>query len=93
MGVYFTECGPAAQDVARLHVGALVGVGAHGDEVAVEERDHARVGERGLVEHVAPVAPHGGERQEDGAVARPRFGEGGIGKELPVDLGGAIGAR
>ena len=84
---------PAAHVVAAIHVGVAVVVHADGDEVLVDRRDDPRVRVAGLVHHVAPVAPHGGEGEEDRAPEPASLREGGLAPRAPLDLGGAVGPR
>ena len=84
---------PAAHVVAAVHVGVAVVVHADGDEVLVDDGDDARVGVAGLVHDVAPVAPHGGEREEDGAPEPASFRERGLAPGAPRDLARPVGTR
>src|SRR5204863_3854939 len=54
---------------------------------------HRGIPVRGLVHHVAPVAPDGLEVEEDEALLLPRAGEDRVGVALPPDGGRLPGAR
>ena len=72
--------------VARVHVGPLVAVHLHAHEVRVEVRGQRRVLVRLAVHHVAPVAPHRADVEEDGPVRRARRREGLLRPFLPECL-------
>ena len=82
--------GPAAHIVAAVDVGTQVVVHPDGHERLVERLDHVVVGERGLVHDVAPVAPDGGDGEEDGPVLAPGLDEGLLAPEVPLDLVGLV---
>ena len=82
---------PAAHVVAAVHVGVAVVVNTDGHEVLVDGGDHAGVGIARLVHDVAPVAPDGGERQQDGAPELVSLGERRLTPRAPLDLVGAVG--
>ena len=83
---------PAAGVVAGVEVRPHIGVDADGDEAAAHELDDPRVGVAGLVHHVAPVAPDGGDREQQRLVLGAGALEG-LGAPLePGDLVGAVGA-
>ena len=77
---------PAAHVVAAVHVRVAVVVHADGQEVLVDRGDHARVRVARLVHDVAPVAPHGREREEDRAPEPASLREGGLAPRAPPDL-------
>ncbi len=83
--------GPAAHVVASVDVGPLVVIDADGDEPLVDELDDLLVRVGRLVHHMAPVAPDGGDAQEDGLVLLLRLLERLRPPRPPADLVGAVG--
>src|SRR5256884_3346983 len=89
--------------VAGVHVGPLVAIDLDAHEIAVQERGHLWILVRLAVHHMAPVAPHGADVQQDRLVlaARPRQRRlaprgpmhrlGGGGLPVPRGLGGGGG--
>ncbi len=84
---------PAAHVVTLVDVGAEVVVDPDGKVLAVDEVDYARVRVGRLVHDVAPVAPDGRNRQEDGPVQGGRLAKSLLRPGAPLDLVGAIGPR
>ena len=78
---------PAADVVAGVDVGAMVGVHPDGDEPFVEETGHVRVGVGPVVHLVAPVAPHCVDGQQNGPVKLLGRGESLGVPRLPGDGG------
>src|SRR5262249_10983085 len=62
---------PAPHVVALIDVRPDIVVDAHRDVLAVDQVDDLLVRVRRLVHDVAPVAPDGGDRQQDGLVLGP----------------------
>ncbi len=80
----------SAEQLDRLHVhavdvGPLLAVELDANELLVEQPGDLLVLERLLFHHVAPVAGGVADGEEDGQVARARFGEGLVAPRPPVD--------
>ncbi len=54
--------------VARIHVGPLVAIHLHGHKKLVDHRRDFRIFVRLAIHHVAPVAPHRADVEQDGFV-------------------------
>src|SRR5271157_1040562 len=63
--------------VASVDVGTLVAIDLYGDERVVDNACHLGVFVALAVHHVAPVAPHGANVEQDGLILRLRQCEGG----------------
>ncbi len=83
---------PAPRAVALGEVGVLVDVDADGDEAIAQEAHHLGVAIRGLVHHVAPVAPLGRSIEEDELLVPARLGER-LGRPRVPGEGGRRAAR
>ena len=71
--------------VDRVHVGALLAVDLHRDEVLVHDRGRLGVLEGLVLHHVAPVAGGVADRDEQRLVLRPRARERLLAPRVPVD--------
>ena len=81
---------PPAHVVALVNVGADVVVDPHGDVIAIDDVDHARVRISRLVHDVTPVAPHRGDGQQHGLACEPRLLERFLRPRVPSDLRRAV---
>ncbi|OLC67774.1 MAG: hypothetical protein AUH78_27560 [Gemmatimonadetes bacterium 13_1_40CM_4_69_8] len=87
--------------IAHVHVGALVAVHLDADEVAVQQLSDVRVLVRFPVHHVAPVAPHGADVEQDRLVLGPGLRERLVAPRAPVyrlvsggfEVGGRLGGE
>ncbi len=70
--------------VARIHIGALVAIHLHGHKMLVDERGDLGVLIRLAVHHVAPVAPHRADVQQDGLVLSLRTRKRRLAPRLPI---------
>ena len=85
--------------IAGIHVGPLVAVHLDADEVAVQDLRHLRILVRLAVHHMAPVAPHRADVEEDRLLFGPRLGERRLAPGTPVhrlmggglEVGGGLG--
>ena len=76
---------PAADIVAGIHFRAVVVVHPYRHKVGGDEFGHRRVNISGLLHHLTPVAPDGGNRQQDGLVLPLRPGKGRRPPRQPID--------
>ena len=83
--------GPAAHVVAGVDVGAVVVVHPDGDKAARQDGLNIGVGVGGLVHHMAPVAPGGGDGQQYGLVFGLRSLKGGTRPRQPFDAVRLVG--
>ncbi len=70
--------------VARVHVGPLVAIDFHGDKVLVDDASHLRVFVGFAVHHMAPVAPHRANVQQDGLVFSLGAGKRSLAPRVPL---------
>ena len=71
--------------VTRVHVGPLVAIHLHRNKVLVDELCYFRVFVGFAVHHVAPVAPHRANVQQDGFVFGLGTGKRRLAPWMPVD--------
>src|SRR2546425_1863245 len=70
--------------IARVHVGPLVAVHLDAHEIAIQGLGDARVLVRLAVHHVAPMAPHGADVEENGLILGAGARERRIAPRVPV---------
>src|ERR1700722_9436739 len=58
--------------VARIHIGTLIAIHLYSNKKVVDERSNLRIFIRFAVHHMAPVAPHGPNVEQDWLVLSPR---------------------
>ena len=82
--------GPSTNVVSGVDIGPVGVVHPDGYEVFVEEVLDLGVRVGIIVHHVAPIAPNGGDGQQNGLVFFLGFGEGCWAPDLPVDQMGLV---
>ncbi len=71
------------QLITGIHVRTLIAIHLDGDEIAVDHRGDARIFIALAVHHVAPMAPHRADVQQDGAVLFAGAGKGRLAPAVP----------
>ncbi|GBD11929.1 hypothetical protein HRbin23_01612 [bacterium HR23] len=82
---------PAPHVVALVHLRVLIVVYPNRDVEGIDKANGLRVGVGGLVHHMAPVAPDGGDGEQNWLVLPLGLQEGALSPGAPLDFVGTVG--